>query len=119
MCNYTIADPYLDGEFVSRYLPCVPHGVAVRLLVARKSLPKLLAAVGVYRQETALSVEVRSYEQFHDRYLFVDRAVCYQSGASFKDGAKNDPTTLIQVSDAFASVAKTYEAMWAVAIVHP
>ena len=39
--------------------------------------------------------------QFHDPSLFIDGSSCYQSGASFKDGAKNAPTTLTQITDAF------------------
>ena len=47
----------------------------------------LLPAVDLFQQEFKRQVEVRSSE-FHDRFLFVDRAECYISGASFKDGAK-------------------------------
>lgn len=54
----------------------------------------------------------------HDRYVFVDRTACYQSGASFKDGAKKSPTTLTQITDAFAAVQQTYEALWAAGTVH-
>lgn len=38
--------------------------------------------------------------QLGDRYVFVDGKACYQSGASFKDGAKLTPTTLTQITDA-------------------
>jgi hypothetical protein len=47
-----------------------------------------------------------------NRYVFVDRLSCYQSGASFKDGAKSAPTTLTQITDAFAPVLKTNEDIW-------
>ena len=77
-------DPYLDAEFISRYLPQVPVGVNTRLL-ARES---------------------------HDRYLLVDRNACYQSGASFKDGARSAPTTLTQITDAFGAMLTTYEDLW-------
>lgn len=46
---------------------------------------------------------------------FVDRTACYQSGASFKDGAKRAPTTLTQITDAFEAVWNTYEKAWAAA----
>ena len=49
---------------------------------------------------------------FHDRYVFVDNNGCYQSGASFKDGAKSAPTTLTQITDAFAAMMQTYEDIW-------
>ncbi len=107
-------DPYLDAEFVSRYLPHVSAGVTVRLL-ARERIATLLPAVALLRQQTGLLIEVRSAGGFHDRYVFVDRSECYQSGASFKDGAKKAPTTLTQIVDAFSAVSSTYEQTWVAA----
>jgi hypothetical protein len=111
-------DPYLDAEFVSRYLPNVAPGVSIRLL-AREKLGTLVPAVNAFVQQSRAAIEIRSAPQFHDRFLFVDRMSCYQSGASFKDGAKNAPTTLTQITDAFSSVLKTYEDIWKVAEVVP
>lgn len=110
-------DPYLDAEFVSRYLPHVSQGVTVRLL-GRERMTTLLPAVQLLRQQTGLAIEVRSADAFHDRYVFVDGQSCYQSGASFKDGAKKAPTTLTQIVDAFAAVSATYEQLWASGTVH-
>jgi hypothetical protein len=104
-------DPYLDAEFISRYLPHVPAGVNTRLL-AREKLPTLLPAVDAYVKQYKTRVEVRSAPNFHDRYLIVDRTACYQSGASFKDGGRTSPTTLTQISDAFASMLATYDGLW-------
>jgi len=103
-------DPYLDAEFVSRYFGHVAAGTTTRLH-AREKLPSLLPAVDAYVQQFKAKVEVRSAPNFHDRYIFVDGVVCYQSGASFKDGAKWAPTTLTQITDAFAAVSQTYEDM--------
>jgi hypothetical protein len=111
-------DPYLDAEFVSRYLPHVTQGVTVRLL-GRERTTTLLPAVDLLRQQTGLQVEVRSAGSFHDRYVFVDGQDCYQSGASFKDGAKKAPTTLTQIVDAFPAVLGTYERIWASATKQP
>ena len=44
--------------------------------------------------------------------MIVDQAACYQSGASFKDGAKKAPTTLTQITDAFPVVLQIYEDLW-------
>lgn len=104
-------DPYLDAEFVSRYLPHIAAGVTTRLL-AREKLATLLPAVDALARQTGMKIEVRSAPAFHDRYVFVDRTACYQSGASFKDGAKSAPTTLTEITDAFAPVLKTYEDIW-------
>jgi hypothetical protein len=105
-------DPYLDAEFVSRYLPHIAAGVSIRLL-ARVKVSALLPAVDAFSQQNGTKIEVRSAPGFHDRYLIVDGASCYQSGASFKDGAKSAPTTLTQITDAFPAMQKTYEDMWA------
>ena len=104
-------DPYLDAEFVSRYLPHAAAGVTTRLL-AREKLPTLLPAVDAFVQQHRATVVVRSAPNFHDRYLIVDRTACYQSGASFKDGARTAPTTLTQITDAFAAVLAMYEDLW-------
>jgi hypothetical protein len=104
-------DPYLDAEFVARYLPHVTKGVPIRLL-ARERLATLLPAVDLYSRQFGAPVQVRSAPGFHDRYVIVDRAACYQSGASFKDGAKAAPTTLTQITDAFPVVRQTYEDLW-------
>lgn len=105
-------DPYLDAEFVSRYLTNVKAGTMIRLLT-REKLPTLLPAVDLYVRQFNTTVSVRSGSGFHDRYVMVDRTACYQSGASFKDGAKAAPTTLTQITDAFPGVSKTYEDLWA------
>jgi len=104
-------DPYLDAEFVSRYLSHVPKGVTIRLL-AREKLATLLPAIDCFALQSGYTIQVRSTAHFHDRYVFVDRNACYQSGASFKDGAKSAPTTLTQITDAFAAMLQTYEDLW-------
>lgn len=105
-------DPYLDAEFVSRYLPQITSGVTVRLLTSKK-LSALLPAVDAFVAQSSLQVQVRSVSSgLHDRYVFVDGTICYQSGASFKDGAKHSPTTLTQITDAFEAVFKHYQGMW-------
>jgi len=111
-------DPYLEAEFVSRYLPHVAPNVRVRLLT-RERLSTLLPAVDAFRQQYKLAIEVRSAPGFHDRYVFVDGLSCYQSGASFKDGAKKAPTTLTQIVDAFPAMLGTYEQLWSTATVQP
>ena len=104
-------DPYLDAEFVGRYLPHVVPGTSVRLL-GRERMTTLVPAVEMMRQQSGLNITVRAAKSFHDRYLFVDGRACYQSGASFKDGAKRAPTTLTQITDAFDAVLATYEPLW-------
>lgn len=104
-------DPYLDSDFVSRYLPNCPQDVSIRLLTEKKP-STLLPAVDAFNQQHQTKIQVRSTTGIHDRYLLVDGKSCYQSGASFKDGAKASPTTLTQITDAFSAVSSTYEGLW-------
>jgi len=103
-------DPYLDADFISRYLPHVSSGVSVRLL-ARDKLKTLLPAARLYTQQNNVTIAVRSTTNFHDRYIIVDGKACFQSGASFKDGGRS-PTTITQITDAFLAVQRTYEDLW-------
>lgn len=104
-------DPFLDAEFVSRYLPHIQKGIIIRLL-GRERITTLLPAVDQFSKQAGAQISVRSNAGFHDRYVIVDGSACYQSGASFKDGAKSSPTTLTQITDAFEVVKKTYEDIW-------
>lgn len=104
-------DPYLDAEFVSRYLLDLRGDITVRLL-ARERMSSLLPSVEMLTKQSQINITVKSASNFHDRYLFVDGRECYQSGASFKDGARNAPTTITQITDAFVPVRDTYEGMW-------
>jgi hypothetical protein len=110
-----LVDPYLDAEFVSRYLVHVKPQATIRLLTSNAQLAPLLAAVDAFAQQRGDGVEVRTAKDLHDRYVIIDGSACYQSGASFKDGAKRAATTLTQITDAFAAVRQTYEKNWATA----
>lgn len=104
-------DPYLDGEFVSRYLKGLKQEVQVRLLTSDNKLSTLVPAVTMLKQQGKQPIEVR-VKDFHDRFLFVDGRECYQSTSSFKDGPKKAPTAISQIVDAFDPLYKTYQEMW-------
>jgi len=104
-------DPYLDAEFVSRYLPHISTGVRIRLL-AREKIQTLLPSAQAFAKQNQAVLEIRTASKFHDRYVFVDDTACYHSGSSFKDGARTAPTTITQITDAFAAVLETYEKIW-------
>jgi len=106
-------DPYLEADFVARYFPHIHAGVHVRLLTTNWKLSALLAAVDMFAKQSGLNVAVRATATgLHDRYVFIDKATCYQSGASFKDGGKKAPTTLTQITDAFDAMWNTYDRIW-------
>jgi hypothetical protein len=107
-------DPYLDAEFVPRYLPHIRPEVEIRLLTERR-ISSLLPAVDMFAKQHGHRVSVRSHSGMHDRFVFIDGSDCFLSGASFKDGAKNAPATLLQIKDGLPAILRSYEAMWAAA----
>ena len=109
-------DPYLDADFVSRYLPFVSAGVSIRLLTCKK-LTELIPAVQSYKSQHGAAITVKSSKSLHDRFVLIDGVSCYQSGASFKDGGKMSPVTLTQITDAFVAMKKTYEDIWSAAAI--
>lgn len=107
-------DPFLDADFVSRYLVHAQKAVPIRLLSReRKCLATLIPAAQALTQQNGNPIAVRSYPSFHDRYLIVDGTEMFQTGASFKDGGRTAPTAITQITDAFAVMKQTYEDMWA------
>ncbi len=104
-------DSYLDAEFASRYLPNVSKGVVIRLLTYNY-LNKLSPAIHLLRKQNNLTIEIRSAQNLHERYIFVDKTSCYLSGPSFKDGPKNSPAIFMQILDTFESSLNTYEQIW-------
>lgn len=110
-------DPYLNAEFVARYIPHIPAGVNVRLL-GKKGAEALLGSVELASQQHGIAIEMRTSSSLHDRFLFVDQVRGFHSGASFKDGARLAPTIFTEVTDALGSVMSTYEQMWASANVY-
>lgn len=107
-------DNYLDAKFVTRYFGHISEGVSIRLL-ARDYLEKLIPAVDAYSKQHGTNVEIRTSKDFHDRHVIIDGANCYQSGASFKDGAEKKATTITEIVDAGAAIIEIYEKVWAAA----
>ena len=97
---------------MSRLISGESHsGHTSRIALGLKTV-QILPAVETFTKQSNANVQIRSASKFHDRYVLVDNQVCYQSDASFKDGAKSAPTTLTQITDAFVAVTQTYEALW-------
>lgn len=111
-------DPYLDATFAERYLPQIRSGVLIRLLTAGGYVPKLLPAIEMFvKQNGGAAIELRE-ASFHDRFVFIDGAIGFQSGASFKDGAAKAPTGLIEIVDTLPTMLQQYEALWKNGKVH-
>jgi hypothetical protein len=80
-------------------------------------MPSFLPAVELFSQQSGLPIAVRTNSSVHDRYVFVDGATGFNSGASFKDGARLAPTTLTELTDALSAVVQIYEGLWVSGVV--
>ena len=111
-------DRYLNGDFVSRFLPFVADGVFVRLLTRRdarneKSLLTLISMASAFRTQHRTRVEIRSHSGHHQRYVFLDGSSGYESGSSFKDGPLTAGATILQqTGDVLANLVSTHETLW-------
>lgn len=105
-------DRYLNADFVFDYLPHEKQSVSIRLLTSKRSSKILVPAVTKWVQQENAKIEVRSSADVHDRHVIVDQSACYQSGATFKDGPKNAPATITQITDTFTAVRGIYEQIW-------
>lgn len=110
-----IIDPYLDADFLGKYLPFVKSCVGVRLLTSnkgRQQLAGLLASAEPFCEQHGCLLEIRSTSRIHDRFLVIDNRSVFQSGSSFKDGARKAATNFIEVIDIAAAVRHVYEELW-------
>ncbi|MFL9582234.1 hypothetical protein [Stenotrophomonas sp. AB1(2024)] len=110
-------DPYIDATFVTRYLPQIPQGVTARLLTAERQAAALHQSLNLFQAQHGTAVELRAMpdRSLHDRHLVIDTRDVFQSGASFKDGARNAPTSINQIVDVAADLIRAHEAHWACA----
>jgi hypothetical protein len=108
-------DPYLDAEFVSKYLGLIREGVSIRLLSYEYIQKSLLPAVRQWNQQHGAAVQIRSDRNLHDRYVIIDGTDIYLSGASFKDGGKRAGTVISQLRDSAGAVIGQYEQQWSLA----
>ena len=104
-------DPYINADVVSHYFPHIKPNVKIRLLTDARYLSSLIPAAKLFCQQHQSSIDIRT-NKFHDRFVFLDSRRCYQSGASFKDGAQNSPSVISEIVDAAATTFAMYEQLW-------
>ena len=106
-----VVDPYFNGEAFDNYLGEVSGNVAIRLLAERyaKEITKYAAK---HTEEFGTGIALRKSNELHDRLVIVDRADCWISGGSIKDGGKK-PTYLIPFAPGLAEKKlNIYEEIW-------
>jgi hypothetical protein len=89
---------------------CRPQAAIARRRLSgtdKNMIPQLAPALQAFKSQHGVQAEARrSAADIHDRWPFVDRATCFQSGAS------KAPTTLTQLQDMFTVVHQQYETIW-------
>lgn len=111
-------DRYLNGDFISTYLPFVSGEVSVRLLVRNEPptaryVQQLIAMGEMFHRQHGTQIEVRSHSAHHERLLIVDASIAVLSGASFKDGPATAGATIIeQKGEALAGLMQAHENLW-------
>ncbi len=110
-------DRYMDAEFASVYITLIRSGILTRLLTSAKMERRLVPSLKMLNEQYTIDIELRlvSDDQIHDRYLFIDKKECYQSGSSFKDGSKKYLTTLNKITSAFEETFRLHEKIWSTA----
>ena len=106
-----IVDSFVDGTLWA-LLKNVPHSASIRILTAH---PKADFAVEgqAFKKQHGNRVEVRTTNDFHDRFIFVDAGGCWHLGASIKDaGAKVFLFSEIVDPKNEAAVRKNAEDTW-------
>jgi hypothetical protein len=116
-------DRYINGDFVSDYLPHIGAGVNIRILTRRdaqtsKHLAALLPMAKAFAAQYSQSIAIRSDSNFHDRFLMIDGVQGYSSSCSFKDGPRTAGALITQHEHAIFSTVKIQnETLWASATV--
>ena len=83
-----LIDGYINDNFLDIFTT-VNSGVNVKILTKTKSItPSLNLKVTAFNKQYSsnnINLEIKSSEDFHDRFLIIDNKEFYHFGASFKD----------------------------------
>jgi len=106
-----VVDPYFNGEAFDNYLGEDSGNVAIRLLVERY-VKEVTNYAAKHIEDFGTGIAIRKSNDLHDRLVIVDRADCWISGGSIKDGGQK-PTYLIPFAPGLAEKKlQIYEEIW-------
>lgn len=108
-----LVDPYVSADLVADYFRVLDSSVAIRVLTSRKqSAQEIVPAARHLATQSGANIKIRSANNLHDRFWFVDRSSGYQSSASIKDGGKKAPAVIMKVTDTLDAIMRIYEEKW-------
>ena len=106
-------DPWIDGDFVGRYLPHIEKDVSISILSKQtKYTAQLMAGLEVYQKEANPKIEVRTFPDLHDRCLIIDNDKTMAIGSSFNHAGDTKPTSIITVNDGSQALQDVYKKIW-------
>lgn len=108
-----LIDPYTTADLVDDYFKAIDPSVAIRVLTSNKQQAlAMVPAAQKLTQQIQIAIDIRSTDNMHDRFWFIDRSKGYQSSASINDAAKKSPAVIMKITDTFDAVKAIYEAKW-------
>lgn len=106
--NVFIIDPYFDAGSFDLYIPVIPAGVMVRILLKTADGP-FMTVLRKFRAKESANLKVRVSQDIHDRVLFIDDK-CWAIGQSIKDAAMKKPTYVILSEE--SDMKEKYDPIW-------
>lgn len=83
--SITVVDPYVDPSVLKLLGSALQPGMLVKILTA-KFPPDFNNEMKVWRaQYAAVTLEVHTTRDFHDRFIVLDDSICWHIGCSIKD----------------------------------
>lgn len=113
--SLAIIDPYIDGSIYQVLGTLTPPRMAIRILASKYPPDFALETRKFMKQHPGFAIEVRSTKDFHDRFIFLDRARCFLLGASIKDaGNKGFTVVRLQEPSIVQFISDHADQVWAV-----
>ncbi len=104
-------DPYIDATFVKTYLASNLTSANIQLLLS-KHFDEVIVATDLLSKQNGRTYSIKKSKDLHDRFVIVDEDRCFNSGASFKDGASQKPTTIIEIVAPAHRIIAHYQSVW-------
>jgi hypothetical protein len=111
-----VCDPYLDHLIIDELIDIQIS--EIKLLTGKPKNLFLSRLTAAKSELNYLSLEARSSDLLHDRFLVLDENVVWTLGTSFNVHAGNKPTTLVELVDATArnKMIIDFKKIWAASI---
>jgi hypothetical protein len=113
-----VVDPYIDTDFVNRYVRPLRLGLSIRLLTTKtRWTADVVTSCELLSTQRNEQIELRESSDLHGRFIFMDGKRGFQSDPSMKDGAKNAVAVVVEMLDILDLVLSKFNERWSSATV--